>query len=1015
MADTKMEIDDSLYSRQRYVLGDSAMHKMANSTVLIYGMGGVGVEIAKNIVLAGIKSVTVQDPKVSSIRDLGVQFFLRESDVKAAKNRAEATAPHLIELNPYVTVMTKTQALTCDSDLSYLKCYQCVILTDCSLNVQQYVNHFCRSVNPQIKFLSSDVYGVFGSVFTDFGDSFEIYDANGEEPKDVFICDITKDVEGEVTCLDQRAHGLVTGDTITFREVKGMTELNGAEFTVKVLNSYKFSIGDTTHFSNYEEGGIMTEVKVHQTCSYQTLESQLTDPTILTPDLSKTDVPSILHIAYLSLHKYQEKFGHFPKAWDDNDASAFLAISKELNSCMKNKLDYLNENLLLTVCRCCSGCLAPLCAVFGGIVAQEALKALTGKFTPLNQWMYLDASEVVPQDKLVDTKQFVPRGDRYDHLRVCVGDVKCQLMADTNLFMVGCGAIGCEMLKNYSLLGLSCGAGKITITDNDLIEKSNLNRQFLFRSHHIQKPKSTTAAAAALEINKDMNIEAQQHKVCPQTEKTMYSDAFFENQHIVVNALDNVEARRYMDGRCVTNQKALMESGTMGAKGHVQVIVPHLTESYTSQQDPVDEDYPYCTVKSFPATLEHCIQWARDKFEECFVQNAQLFNKFIESHPNIEEVAEQLVNGVSVDGGVKVSKILANRPSSWSECVAFARIRFEKYFNHKAKQLLHVFPADKRLEDGVLFWSSPKRPPTPVEFDPNDEMHMLFVTTTAHLYADIYKINFSAQDLEKKAAQLILSSVHVPPFTPKNKRIITDETVSKEDATNETVATDCVETAGLRMKKVLQTSPSTVSSPLNPLDFEKDDDSNGHIDFIASTTNLRAQMYSIDQGDRLKIKKIAGRIVPAIATTTAAVSGLVTIEMIKVLCKAPLEQLRNCFLNLALPFILLSEPGPVQKTVLREGLSVTVWDKWEIKGTKDFTLQDFLNQCKLKFGFEATSIVQGVKIIFMPFMPGHMKRLTMLMTKLLKPVSGQMYVDLVVSFDGDNGEDVPGPPVRYYF
>ena len=81
--------------------------------------------------------------------------------------------------------------------------------------------------------------------------------------------------------------------------------------------------------------------------------------------------------------------------------------------------------------------------------------------------------------------------------------------------------------------------------------------------------------------------------------------------------------------------------------------------------------------------------------------------------------------------------------------------------------------------------------------------------------------------------------------------------------------------------------------------------------------NLRAQMYSIDQGDRLKIKKIAGRIVPAIATTTAAVSGLVTIEMIKVLGKAPLHQLKNCFLNLALPMVLLSEPGPVQKTVLR--------------------------------------------------------------------------------------------------
>lgn len=79
------------------------------------------------------------------------------------------------------------------------------------------------------------------------------------------------------------------------------------------------------------------------------------------------------------------------------------------------------------------------------------------------------------------------RGDRYDSLRVCVGEDLCRKLAALKLFMVGCGAIGCEMLKNYALLGISVGSGgKITITDNDLIEKSNLNRQFLFRPRHIQ-------------------------------------------------------------------------------------------------------------------------------------------------------------------------------------------------------------------------------------------------------------------------------------------------------------------------------------------------------------------------------------------------------------------------------------------------------------------------------------------------------------------------------------------------
>ena len=64
-------------------------------------------------------------------------------------------------------------------------------------------------------------------------------------------------------------------------------------------------------------------------------------------------------------------------------------------------------------------------------------------------------------------------------------------------FVVGAGAIGCELLKNFALLGLGCGGeGGITVTDMDMIEKSNLNRQFLFRTWDINKHKAVTAVAA---------------------------------------------------------------------------------------------------------------------------------------------------------------------------------------------------------------------------------------------------------------------------------------------------------------------------------------------------------------------------------------------------------------------------------------------------------------------------------------------------------------------------------------
>lgn len=52
-------------------------------------------------------------------------------------------------------------------------------------------------------------------------------------------------------------------------------------------------------------------------------------------------------------------------------------------------------------------------------------------------------------------------------------------------FKVGAGAIGCELLKNFAMIGLAGGEGEVIVTDMDTIEKSNLNRQFLFRPHDV--------------------------------------------------------------------------------------------------------------------------------------------------------------------------------------------------------------------------------------------------------------------------------------------------------------------------------------------------------------------------------------------------------------------------------------------------------------------------------------------------------------------------------------------------
>lgn len=138
-------------------------------------------------------------------------------------------------------------------------------------------------------------------------------------------------------------------------------------------------------------------------------------------------------------------------------------------------------------------------------------------------------------------------------------------------FIVGAGAIGCEHLKNFAMMGIGAGKdGEIVITDMDLIEKSNLNRQFLFRPHDVQKAKSHCAAAAIKKMNAQVNVVAHENRVGPEVEN-IYDDNFYDKLDGVANALDNIDARTYMDRKCVYYRKFLIESGTLGTMGNTQV------------------------------------------------------------------------------------------------------------------------------------------------------------------------------------------------------------------------------------------------------------------------------------------------------------------------------------------------------------------------------------------------------------------------------------------------------------
>lgn len=82
--------------------------------------------------------------------------------------------------------------------------------------------------------------------------------------------------------------------------------------------------------------------------------------------------------------------------------------------------------------------------------------------------------------------------------------------------------------------------------------------------------------------------------------------------------------------------------------------------------------------------------------------------------------------------------------------------------------------------------------------------------------------------------------------------------------------------------------------------------------------------------DWITVKIKAGKIVPALATTTAVVAALQTFEMLKVIQGLKPSLCSNSFLNLAVPSLYQSEPLEAEKFLLAPGFKVSIWDKWEL-------------------------------------------------------------------------------------
>lgn len=606
----------------------------------------------------------------------------------------------------------------------------------------------------------------------------------------------------------------------------------------------------------------------------------------------------------------------------------------------------------------------PLSVFLGGICAQEVVKHC-GKFTPLNQWLLFDCIEILP-DKQLPSSETAPEGSRYDHNIALFGLTTQHKMMNAKTFMVGCGALGCELLKNFALLGVSCGSsGIVTVTDGDRIEVSNLNRQFLFRKQHVKKSKSVTAAAAAIGMNKDLKVQALELLAAPDTEKT-FSDDFWigsgrasvdgqtatiangSGLDFVVNALDNVKARKYVDSRCVFYQKPLLESGTEGTKFNHMVILPGSTVSYDEGEAdaPEGEAIPMCTLRNFPSTIIHCIEWARSQFEDLFVTPVADLQEFLKdprgfisdlkeramsysmSANDIQQVMDKLSDA---EGGGLLRSVLAARrvkDRGIAACVEIAAELLTQKFDHAMRDLQHQFPKDM-LVNGKPFWSPPKRYPAVLSIADlmADEYISSYVIAVANLVAVSYGLHpLPVNGIDKDGNDFdtfVSPTSHwrdvnmISTFIPSDSNQWVPTKLKIESGIPDGNAEDAKAQKAESLSDMVENLLSTLSRleaigydglTAQPADFEKDQDLNFHIDFVTAAANLRASNYGIPRATRHKTKMIAGKIIAAIATSTACATALVSMELVKLIQNKPKKQHRDSSCNFGVNQFQMSEP-----------------------------------------------------------------------------------------------------------
>ena len=268
-----------------------------------------------------------------------------------------------------------------------------------------------------------------------------------------------------------------------------------------------------------------------------------------------------------------------------------------------------------------------------------------------------------------------------------------EVLNNACILIIGVGALGCEIAKDFALMGI----GKLILVDLDTIETSNLSRQMLFRGGDEGRGKAEVAAERLKEMNPYLNVEFYNEKL----QKLPMS--VYEEADVVIAALDNFNARLDLNKICLRLKKPMVEGGTVGFEGHVQIVIPEGSEiPYKNKEREIEkivetqlwflseEEYPeYFRAQREVEKLEETIENLKEQHIYPVIDKIRQKIKveFEELHGpkllNQTPCYRCLLPIPPADDKLVAACTLKGLPRNRNHCVIKAEVDFEKKYDHK--------------------------------------------------------------------------------------------------------------------------------------------------------------------------------------------------------------------------------------------------------------------------------------------------------------------------------------------